>query len=47
MPCDDLDGWDGGRGATGGGRRKVQERENICIQISDSCCCTPEINTIL
>ena len=39
--CDDLDGWDGG------GRREVQEGEDICIHIADSLRCTAETNTTL
>ena len=42
MLCDDLEGW----GGVGGGR-EVQEREDICILMADSCCCMAETNTIL
>ena len=38
--CDDLEGWDGGRrGALKGG--------DMCIHMTDSHCCTVEINTTL
>ena len=30
-----------------GGKREVQERENICIYKTDSLCCIAETNTIL
>ena len=44
MLCDDLEGWDGGRGGT-----KSQEGRDICILIllADSHCCMEETNTIL
>ena len=38
MLCGNLEGWDGGRG-----EREVQEGENICILMTDSCC-TEETN---
>ena len=40
MLCDNLEGWDGGVGG-----REVQEGENICIFMTDSCFCTEETNT--
>ena len=40
MLCDNLEGWDGvGREAQKGG--------DICILMTDSCCCTVEINITL
>ena len=36
--CDDLEGWKGG-----GGGRENQEGRNICILMSDSCCCTEKL----
>ena len=36
------EGWEGV-----GGRREVQERRDICIPVSDSCCYMAETNTIL
>ena len=41
MLCDDLDGWDGGRG------RKVQEGGDISIPIADSLRCAVGTNTTL
>ena len=41
MLCEDLEGWDGGRG---GG---VQEGENVCIHMAGSHFCTVETNTTL
>ena len=32
MLCDNLEGWDGV-----GGEREIQEGENICIIMADSC----------
>ena len=40
--CDNLEGW-----GWVGDRREVQEGRDICILISDSCCCTTETNTTL
>ena len=42
MLCDNLEGWDGV-----GGQREVQEGGDICITMTDSCCCMAETNTIL
>ena len=42
MPCDDIDGWDGG-----GDGREVQEGGDICIHIADSLHYTAETNTTL
>ena len=42
MLCDDLDGWDKGRGG-----REVQEGGDICIHVADSLHCTAETNTPL
>ena len=40
MLCDNLEGWDGGRGeALKGG--------DTCMHMTDSRCCTTEINTSL
>ena len=43
MLCDDLGGWDGGRGV--GGRSK--RGGDIYIHIADSLRCTAETNTTL
>ena len=40
--CDNLEGWDG----EGGGRR-VQEGEDTCLSMADSCWCVAETITIL
>ena len=40
MLCDDLEGWDGGRG------REAQEGGDICIHLADSYS-TAEINATL
>ena len=42
MLCDSLKGWDGM-----GGGREVQEGEDICIPMADSCSGLKENNTIL
>ena len=42
MICDDLDGWDRGRGG-----REVQEGGDIGIHIADSLCYKAEANTPL
>ena len=34
MLCDELEGWDGGRGG-----REVQEGGDMCIFMADSHCC--------
>ena len=39
MLCDNLEGRDG----VGNGK-KVQEVGNICMPMTDSCCCMAEIN---
>ena len=40
VPCDDLEGWDGGGS-------EAQEEEDICILRADSHCCAAETNTTL
>ena len=40
--CDNLEGW----GGVGGGR-EIQEGGDVCIPMTDSCCCMAETNTIL
>ena len=40
--CDNLEGWVGVRG---GG--EVQKGGDICVLVTDSCCCVAEANTIL
>ena len=42
MLCDDLEGWNGGRGA-----REVQEGGDIGIRRADSLHCTAETNKTL
>ena len=42
MLCDDLDGWDEGRGG-----REVQEGGDICLHVVGSLHCTAESNTML
>ena len=42
MLCDNLDGWDGGRGG-----KEVQEGGDIGIHIADSLHFTAETNTTL
>ena len=42
MLCDNLKGL----GWVGGGK-EVQEGDEICIPMADSCWCMPETNTIL
>ena len=42
MLCDNLEGWDG----VGGGRQ-VQEGDDICMLMTDSCWYMAEANTIL
>ena len=41
--CDDLKGQDGDKGLSG---REVQEGEDLCILMADSCCCLAETNTM-
>ena len=43
MLCDDLKGQDGDKGLSG---REVQEGEDLCILMADSCCCLAETNTM-
>ena len=40
--CDNLEGWDGE-----GDGREIQEGEDICTPMADSCWCLAESNTIL
>ena len=40
--CTNLEGWDGE-----GDEREGQEGGDICIPMSDSCCCLAEANTVL
>ena len=40
--CNNLEGWDGEDGG-----REGQEGGDICIPMSDSCCCLAEANTVL
>ena len=40
MLCNDMEGWDGVAGG-----REVQEGEDICIQMADSCCYMAETIT--
>ena len=57
MLCDDLEGWDGWVGESGGlegdsggywgGGRAAQEGGVMCIRIADSFCCTAETSTTL
>ena len=42
MPCDDLEGWDGGLG-----EREGHEGGAICLLVADSHCRTAETNTTL
>ena len=39
MLCDDLEGWDGGKG------REVQEEGDTCILMANSCCYMAETKT--
>ena len=39
VPCDDLEGWEGGR--------EVQEGGDICTHVADSHYCTVETNMTL
>ena len=39
--CDDLEVWNGRDG------KETQDREDVCIHMAGSHCCTAEINTTL
>ena len=42
MLCDNLERWDGM-----GGERASQGGENICMAMTDPCCCMAETNVFI